>query len=229
MSYVKQIVCLAISYKPPDGRCVAGKELLPGGQLGGWIRPISVRTTAELSFSEYRYGNNASPKLLDVIDVPLLKASPHHHQTENHLIDARKRWAKHGEFSWHNLGQLRDDPPSLWVNSDHTKLGTFDCISRTEALTLASSLFLIAAPSLIVKVGIDGRTGKRTFRADFGYRGVRYNFSLTDPEARESFAGKGEGGYPLEDVYLCVSLTGPFQKDGRCHKLVAAVIGKIPL
>jgi hypothetical protein len=69
MSYVKRIVCLANSYKAPGGRCIAGKEL----DSGAWIRPISSRATCELQFPEYRYENWTGPKLLDIVDVPLLR------------------------------------------------------------------------------------------------------------------------------------------------------------
>jgi hypothetical protein len=40
--------------------------------------------------------------------------------------------------------------------------------------------------------------------------------------------GHTQGDHPLNDVYICVSLTEPYEQDGRCHKLVAAVI-KNPL
>jgi hypothetical protein len=53
--------------------------------------------------------------------------------------------------------------------------------------------------------------------------------SLTDPVARDRFSAKEEGGYPLNDVYLCVSLTEPYEHDDRCHKLVAAIISNTPL
>jgi hypothetical protein len=106
VAYVKRIVCLANSYKPPDGRCFADREVLGNG-FGGWIRPVSPRPTAEVAFSEYRYENNLSPRLLDILDIPLLNPDPRHHQTENHVIDAG-RWVKVGELPFQALEQLRD-------------------------------------------------------------------------------------------------------------------------
>lgn len=97
MAYVKTIICLANSYKT-NGRCIAGKIASKDG-YGKWIRSVSPRPTQELSFPEYCYEGNLSPKLLDIIDVPLHKAEPHNHQTENHIIKAG-RWVKKGSFAW---------------------------------------------------------------------------------------------------------------------------------
>jgi len=103
-------------------------------------------------------------------------------------------------------------------------------MSDVEAETLDSSLFLIKRKDFAVEVGTstwDGKT-KKTCRGKFDYKGTHYNFSLTDPVVRDAFSAKMEGDYPLNDVYLCVSLTEPAPQDGRCHKLVAAVIKDPP-
>lgn len=50
---------------------------------------------------------------------------------------------------------------------------------------------------------------------------------MTDPAAKGAFEKKPDGRYPL-DAYLCVSLTEPYDKDKRCHKLAAAIIGDKP-
>ena len=229
MTYVKRIICLANSFKT-NGRCIAGREVLVQG-YGGWIRPVSERNTAEVSFSEYRHEDNQSPKLLDIMDVPLLKPDPKHHQTENHLIDKSLRWVRVGELPWGTLPQLRDRPATLWINSDHTYTGAFNCISQAEAATQHDSLALIRPETFAVEVGSstrDGRT-KKTYRGNFRYNGTYYSLSLTDPVACEAFKPKDAGEYPLSDAYLCVSLTEPYDKDGRCHKLVAAIFTNPPL
>ena len=217
MPYVKRIVCLANSYKT-GGTCVAGKEVLTDG-YGGWIRPVSARPTAEVWVSESRYENYESPKLLDIIDVPLLNPAPRHHQTENHIIDGMQRWVKVGELPWNALEQLRDQPASLWINSDRTTTGAFNCISPAEAATLHDSLLLIRPVDFKIDVGSntwEGRT-KRTYRGNFGYNGIYYSLSLTDPVSCNAFAAREEGEHPLNEVYICVSLTEAFAKDGRCH------------
>lgn len=140
------------------------------------------------------------------------------------MIDASQRWAKVGEFSWAALAEIVDRPVSLWINSDHTKgPGYFDCMSEAEAFTVRGSLVLIKPDNFSVEVGPHYYTGKRTWRAGFAYNGTHYNMSLTDPVVTSKYAT--DGTYALNDVYTCISLTEPWEKDNnRCHKLVAAVI-----
>jgi hypothetical protein len=103
-------------------------------------------------------------------------------------------------------------------------------MSEAEAETLDSSLFLIKRKDFTIEVGTSTWAGKtkRTWRGKFDYKRTHYNFSVTDPVVRDAFSAREEGDYPLNDVYLCVSLTEPAPQDGRCYKLVAAVI-KNPL
>jgi len=229
MAYLKRIVCLANSFKI-GGSCIAGREVLGNGQYGAWIRPVSARPTAEVTFSEYKYQDNTSPKLLDIIDVQMLNPNPHHHQTENHVIDTSQRRAKVGELPWIDLEKICDQPQSIWINSDRTGSGCYDCISQAEAVTLHNSLALLKPDNLTVEVDKHYYTGKRTYRGSFDYNGTHYNLSLTDPIAIGAFAAKENGSHPLNDVYLCVSLTEPWGKDNnRCHKLVAAIFSNPPL
>ena len=222
MTYVKTIICLANSYKPPNGRCIAGREILPD-EYGGWIRPVSARETAEVSVAEYSYQSGQIPSLLDIVEIPLLRAEPRRHQTENHVI-ASGRWVKKGELKWSELEAILDHPASLWINSDSTKAGHYDCISQDEANTINASLLLIEPENFSVEVVTNYFTGKKNCRASFRYNGSYYNLSVTDPEVRNVFGNKPESSYPLENVYLCVSLTEPYEHDDRCHKLVAAVL-----
>ena len=69
----------------------------------------------------------------------------------------------------------------------------------------------------------------KSFRGSFNYKGNYHSLSMTDPVARQAFGAKEEGSYPLDDIYLCISLTEPFEQDDRCHKLVAAIVSQKPL
>ena len=220
MAYTKRFVCLANSFKK-GGSCIAGREIT-GTQFGGWIRPVGDRPGAEVKDWESRY-ENGSPKLLDIADVQLLRAEPRHHQTENHVIDASKRWVKVSEFPWTALAQIEDRPASLWINRDHTNgPGLFDCMSQAEAFTLGNSLVLIKPTNFKIEVGPHYYTEKREWRASFSYGGTNHNLRVTDPVATNKYAT--DGIYPINDLYVCISLTEPWEVDNnRCHKLVAAI------
>jgi hypothetical protein len=224
MSYLKTIVCLANSYKPPNGRCIAGREILQEA-FGQWIRPVSARETAEVSFAEYKYENNQTPQILDIVEIPLLRPEPRHHQTENHVI-AAGRWVKKGRLAWNDLENIRDEPESLWINSERTKAGHYDCISQDEAAMVGDSLLLIRPENFAVDIGRNYFTGRKNFRGSFSYKGDYYSLSVTDPIVRDLFGAKEEGSYSLDEIYLCISLTEPYEQDDRCHKLIAAVISK---
>jgi hypothetical protein len=104
----KIILCLANSRKL-SGRCIAGREITPDG-YAGWVRPISARVSAEVSEEERRYENGSDPRVLDIIEVPVLAANPHLHQVENWVIDtggigARKA-RRHGR-AWRHWSKSR--------------------------------------------------------------------------------------------------------------------------
>lgn len=224
MSNVKQIVCLANSRKL-SGRCVAGKEVVGSG-YGGWIRPISARPSAEVSEDERRYENGVEPRLLDIVEIPIIGATPHLHQSENHVIDAERTWAKKGEVPWIELKKLLDKPASLWVNEDSSRHGLNDRVRQDLAAKLTNSLLLIEPEDLTITVQNEG-SPKRRVRAEFKFKGTTYKLIVTDPIAEQVFLGKPNGTHPVRNAYLCVSLTEEF--DGSCYKLVAAVISKEPL
>lgn len=227
MGYVKRIVCLANSYKAPLGRCIAGKEISPKGEpCGGWIRPVSARPKGELSSWEFRYQDWGTPRILDIIDIPLLAHAPQNPQTENHVVDPKGNWKKTDELAWNDLEKFLDRPASLWSNMEHTREGHYDCMRAEEAAVLNDSLLLIKTEEFTVEAGNHGFGERRTYRGRFFYQRKYYNFSLTDPQVHQKFHSQQEGDYRLDDVYLSLSLTRPYEIDGRCHKLVAAVIAK---
>ncbi len=245
MGYTKRIVCLAASLKN-GGLCIAGREVGEGG-FGRWVRPISSRDGSELTFLEYRYEDYSSPQLLDVIDVPLLGPSAHGHQTENHLIDQTRRWVKRGRAAFRRLKDLAEEPAALWLNAGSTASGHYNCLAPAEAAEFDWSLCLIRPEKAEVEVWVrtppymrlnaerksgslrddKQKSGEKACKVAFEYKGVAYKMSVTDPAIREEFEPRGIGQYSLRDwgeIFLCVSLSETFKNDGRCHKLVAAVI-----
>ena len=230
MSYIKRIVCLANSMKV-GGNCIAGREICLDGRYGGWIRPVSSRPTSEISFMESLCEGNLDPELLDVLDIPLLEGRPHNHQTENYLIDTSLPWVKQGRIPPNDLSALCQHPTALWLNTDKTIHGSYDCLSQQEAVTFTKSLVLIQARSVTVEVRTRMRDGdaRQSFRASFKYNTVYYNLSITDPHAVHTFGRKGDGTYSIPGAHLTISLTEPYAKDNnRSHKIVAAIIPDQP-
>jgi len=226
MNYVKKIICMANSRKQ-SGRCIAGKEVLPYG-YGSWIRPISARPSAEVSEEERRFENGQDPRVLDIIDIPMIAAAPSLHQTENHIIDAGCYWEKTGDLPWMELKHLVDNPVPLWSNGDSTYYGLNDRVRLELASKMTNSLVLIEPDNLVVHVqteGVEFGNPRRRIRAHFMYQGFNYILVVTDPVAEQTFLAKADGCYPLIDTYLCISLDEPYT-DGWCYKLVAAVISK---
>ena len=226
MAQVKRIVCLANSRKR-SGRCIAGKEVLQKG-LGAWIRPVSARPSAEVSEEERRYEDGKDPRILDVIDVPVLAAAPVLHQKENYLIDPLCYWEKITTFPRDRLHELLDDPPALWIDSDSTYYGLNDRISLEQASGLRGSMLLIDPDNLNIAVRREGAkfgNPRRRVRAEFSVSGVRHVLVVTDPLAERDYLKGADGDFPVTDSYLCVSL-GEVHSDGNCYKLVATIIHK---
>lgn len=224
-SYSRVIVCLAISFKPPSGRCVAGRELGARG-FGNWIRPVSPGPEGTLTAREFRYTGGEEPRVLDLIDIPFLRPKPRSHQTENQLIEAG-RWIKRGQMPLRDIHQVVEDCDSIWTNGYDTSKGRNDCIRAEDAVALSNSLMLIKPDHLRVNVGIEWpgmEYARETVRGIFWYGKEPYNLKVTDPVADKKFRALGHGEHPVEGAFLTISLTDAY-RDGRCHKLIAAIIG----
>src|SRR5260370_25407614 len=129
MAVTKRIVCLANSRKL-QGRCIAGRELV-GGRPGPWVRPVSDRPNEEVSEYERQYSDGSDPRVLDVIDVPLLDRRSKGFQRENWLLDPSQYWEKVGQESWERLGARADKSGDLWING----YSTYN--ERNDPVTLA--------------------------------------------------------------------------------------------
>jgi hypothetical protein len=222
---LKRIVCLANSRKL-QGRCVAGRELQKNGP-GAWIRPVSDRPTEEVSEEERRYQDGSDPRILDIIDVPLITAQPTGYQQENWLLDAQYYWMNRGRFRWEDLGPLCDHGGSLWLNGFSSYNGINDRIPLTQAMALTSSLTLIHLNRLDLRIFAPGEAfgnAKRRVQAIFTFDAADYSLWVTDPVVERAYLAKPDGDYPLRDVYLTISIGEPYQD--YCYKLVATVIAR---
>lgn len=223
MSIVKRMVCLANSRKL-KGRCIAGRELT-AGQPTGWLRPVSEREHEEVSKYERQYEDGSDPRVLDVIDVPLLVARPKAYQQENWLLDPKHHWVKVGRATWNDLPQLAESPASLWVNGHDTYNGHNDKVPLGIAVELLASLALLKVDRLRLSVFPPGDAfgnPKRRVQGQFVHADSVYHLWITDPEYEQRFLDQPDGEYELGESYLTVSLSEPHE--GYCYKLVAAII-----
>lgn len=215
----KRIVCLANSWKS-GGYCVAGREILPDGRIGEWVRPVSKRDGEEVSVKEQRYPDGTFPQLLDVIDVPLLRPMPHHHQCENWLLDPRARWKKAGVLARQELRRLAGVRALLWVNGHNTLGGRNDRIPVGVARKLNGSLRLIRVNSILFDVSNDGSRDRVQGR--FSFKGDEYALRVTDPVCAKRLEERGRGQHQRGKAWLTISLGEEF--NGYCYKLIAGVI-----
>lgn len=222
MAYSKTIVCLANSWKT-EGRCVAGREFR-NGSFGEWIRPVSDRSTEEISDSERRFSDNRYPRLLDVIEIHMLEPRPHGHQQENHLIDAEWFWKLEGTLGRADLEKAVEDPQGpLWLNGDSSRHGLNDRVPERLALNLGRSLYLVRPDEVQIRVAIeenfDGES-KMRIRANFTLNGYEYTLSVTDPMIQRRYADVGT--YEQTGALVCVSLGEIY--NGFAYKLAASIL-----
>ena len=223
MTMTKRIVCLANSRKLA-GRCIAGRELIDGC-AGIWIRPVSDREHQEVSEYERQYEDGSDPKLLDIVDVPLLAHRPKDYQRENWSLDPQYYWRKVDECPWHDLQQLSETGGALWRNGYSTNNGTNDQIPLQQARGETSSLKLIYVDKLRLRVFAPGEAfgnSERRVQGRFRFGGNDYALWVTDPDIETAYLKRENGDYDLSECYLTISLGEPY--NDHCYKLIAAIM-----
>ena len=181
MAVVKRLLCLANSRKL-NGRCVAGIELSGSNRRIGWIRPVSAREHEEVSEYERQYEDGSDPRVLDVMNVPLLEARPKGYQQENWLLDPDHYWQKVKRGEWDELEVLADPVSSLWIDGFSTYNGRNDRIPLAQA-GLTSSLRLVRVDRLTLSVFKPGEAfgnPKRRVQGRFRHSGAEYRLWVTD-------------------------------------------------
>ena len=225
MRGVKRIVCLANSRKL-HGRFVAGREWRDG-RAGRWIRPVSSREHQEVSEYERQYEDGSDPRILDVIDVPVLEPRARSFQSENWLLDPKYYWEKVGRLSWFDLPVLADPVAPLWRDGHSTYHGRNDKIPLELADSVGDSLRLIRVDNLQLSVFKPGEAfgnAKRRVQGRFRHAGSWYWLWVTDPVYERQYLAKLDGTYPVDECFLTVSLGEPF--GGAVYKLIASIIAR---
>ena len=223
MAIVKRIVCLANSRKL-NGRCVAGKELRDGRPVG-WLRPVSAREHEEVSENERQYEDGSDPQVLDIVDVPLVRACPKDYQQENWLLDPSEYWVRVRRATWGELPALVDPDSPLWIDGQHTYNGLNDRIALDEARALRNSLRFVHVKRLAISVFRPGEAfgnPKRRVQGRFRHNGTDYHLWVTDPLYERRYLARPDGQYEVGGSFLTVSLGEPF--DGASYKLIATIV-----
>jgi hypothetical protein len=223
MATVKRIVCLANSRKL-NGRCVAGKEVADA-RPDAWIRPVSAREHEEVSEYERQYPDGSDPRVMDIMDVPLLDPRPRGYQQENWLLDPDHYWEHSGRADWSDLARLADRVEPLWIDGIHTYNGLNDKIPLAQAGAIRSSLRLLHVAGLTLSVFKPGEAfgnPKRRVQGRFRHGPTEYRLWVTDPVYERAFLSRPDGEYQLGESYLTVSLGEPH--NDACYKLIAAII-----
>ena len=174
---------------------------------------------------ERQYEDGSDPRVLDVVDVPLLHPNPDGYQAENWFLDPRYYWRKIESLSPRDLPRLLDPVGPLWIDGHETVHGRNDKIPLALANTVSSSLRLIGVDSTQLVVLAPGEAfgnSKRRVQARFVHARSDYALWVTDPDCERRYLAKADGSYRLGPRYLTISLGEPFK--GAAYKLVAAII-----
>jgi hypothetical protein len=190
-----------------------------------WIRPVSARPGHEVSKVERQYEDGSEPRVLDIIQVPLIGHQPSGYQSENWLLDSKYYWENIGRIDWGELAELEQHPATLWINGYSTFHGSNDRMPVEQVDTLADSLKLIRVDRMTLQVHAPGeafRDPRRVVRARFSYADSEYALLVTDPEYEVKYLAKPNGLYELGESFMTVSLGEPW--NASVFKLVAAIV-----
>jgi hypothetical protein len=100
---------------------------------------VSAREHEEVSEYERQYSDGSDPRVLDVIDVPLLNPMPRDYQQENWLLDPEHYWEKVGRLEWTRLKEFTEEAEPLWIDGHHTYNGLNDKIPLSLAISLGEA------------------------------------------------------------------------------------------
>jgi hypothetical protein len=234
------MVVLAKSYKP-GGRCIAGKLVEYTDdkkvKIGNWVRPVANDDTGKGALTEemYSYEDGEETKILDIVEVPVIKGFPIDGQPENYAIDEANKWKKIGSLSAASIPRISESVESIW--NDPQASSNIVTASYDQQGFISQSLCLIKPTNLLITLSNDynefEHVHKKKISASFDYLGVSYeNISITCPSTRRILtnqypdAGQASKDMPLrkgDNYVLCMSLSPRFGGENNHYKLVATI------
>ena len=178
-----------------------------------------------MSEHERQYEDGSDPRVLDIINIPLLEPRPEGWQTENWLLDPETYWRKEGTCSWFDLFGFLDPAAPLWDDGDSTYHGRNDRVPLEPTGSVSGSLRLIRITRMelaVFKPGEAFGNSKRRVQGRFLHCGRQYALWVTDPGYEREYLAKLDGIYEVGECYLTVSIGEPYA--GACYKLIATII-----
>jgi hypothetical protein len=210
-----RFVCLANSYKE-GGRCVAGimldhnnNPIIQGG-LPIWIRPIS-----DEGHGEIRQDLVDHIRILDIVEIEIVDYVRDGYQSENATF-RESSIGMVGAFDPGRLYELCDERPLLFGN--HGKVINIKYIDR-----LHHSLALVRATDFkVIEYSTEDDPGRKKIRLSFTYKGVQYDFPITDPVFKQNYQANANLVDDINEMLLTLSVGVPL--NDWHYKLVAGVI-----
>lgn len=216
----KLFICLAKS-KKYDRFCIAGKEILPDGSIGEWIRPIHPETN---SIPE----SDCIFNIGDIVSVNISNKHPHNTQPENYLLAKNADWNIEGKLDKSKFNLLLDDTNSIWGVGESccSSYGVNDKVEENLAISHNNSLLFLFLPKAIVWKR-DQSTEIRNsvkLRLNFIFKNNKYSLVITDPTFSKKFWDRLSIGQheTIYNTFITISLGEPFH--GYCYKLIAGHI-----
>ena len=209
------IICLANSYKGGGRRCIAGID----SKTGEWVRPISRGAEKAIDWS-IRKVDEAEPKILDVLEIPLEDSGPdEEYQPENRFLTSG-RWQKIGQLEPQDLLKYCEDDSVILHN--HQDYVSPELLSE-KASSERKSLQLIHSEN--AKFNRDLYDNKK-WRVCFQYGRKKYlDLKLTDVVLSDRLRKNEKIS---NECILTISLATPWRRDEktpeRCYKMVAGVV-----
>lgn len=234
------MVVLAKSYKP-GGRCIAGRLVEYTGEntvkIGRWVRPVANDGTGHGALTEqmYHYDDGTATRVLDIVEIPVIRHFPIAGQPENYVIDDSKTWKKISSLRAESIHNIVENIADVW--NDPTAKSHIVTANYDRNGLISQSLYLVKPCNLLITLSNEFNSYEQCYKkkivASFSYSGVNYeNISVTCPCARRILTNKypNEGQDPVtmalikgDDYVLCISLSPRFGNDAHHYKLVATV------
>lgn len=191
------------------GRCVAGINI----ENGEWVRLVTddEDTHGAVSPSNLMTADNKMCRILDVVDVPIIKKCGNSIQPENVLMDTSKHITKVRKASIKEVLQIHPAEQHTYV------LGNpYSFLSEQMVHNVGHSLTLVDVDDLVINQ-VTTPEGKNKTKASFKYNGIEYNHvSVTDPTLYSS-----EDGTEIGKAILVVSIGTPY--NSKYYKFVSGV------